>query len=173
MKPINAKELNRSYVAFSVNFIALAAFSIFCLYLFFAAQAYEYDLLRDEAKKTEELLSKRKEVNTQFDLILLRFNELSKFSTINAEEMDNQTSMLDDIHQANFTIKNIIKQQDFTGASFLLYKKMSDDVTQVAMIQDSLFNTRFQLESIKSQLESCLKVNRAAGDKLSSGIFRR
>jgi DNA repair ATPase RecN len=173
MKPINAKELNRSYVLFSVNFIVLATFSIFCLYLFFAAQSYEYNLLRDEANQAEQLLSKRKDVNNQFDLILSRFNELSKFSSINAEEMDNQASMLEDIQNANFKIKDILKQQQSDMSSFKLYKKMTDDVTQMSGIQDSLFNTRFQLESIKTQLGSCLKVNHSAENKLSFGTFRR
>jgi len=173
MKPINAKELNRSYLMFSVNFVALAAFSIFCLYLFFAAQNYEYSLLQDDASQAEKLLSKRKDVNTQFDIILSRFTELSKFTSINSEEMDNQASMLEDIQNANFKIKDLIKQEQSATSSFLLYKKMTDDVTQMAGIQDSLFNTRFQLESIKTQLGSCLKVNHSAEDKLSFGAFRR
>ncbi|MDB4919070.1 hypothetical protein [Mucilaginibacter sp.] len=173
MKPINAKELNRSYVLFAINFTALAAFSIFCLYLFFAAQSYEYNLLRNEANQAEQLLSKRKDVNTQFDLILSAFNELSKFTTINSEEMDNQASMLEDIQNANFKIKDLIKQEQTGTSSFLLYKKMTDDVTQMAGIQDSLFNTRFQLESIKTQLGSCLRVNHSAEKKLSLGVFRR
>jgi hypothetical protein len=173
MKPINAKELNRSYLLFSVNFIALAAFAIFCLYVFFAAQSHEYDLLHDEANQAEHLLSRRKDVNTQFDLILSRFNELSKFTSINSEEMDNQASMLEDIQNANFKIKDLIKQEQPGTSSFLLYKKMTDDVTQMAGIQDSLFNTRFQLESIKTQLGSCLRVNHSAEKELSLGLFRR
>src|SRR5882757_10289644 len=100
MKPINAKELKRSYLLFAVNFIALAAFSLFCLYLFFAAQDYEYKLLQNDADRADRLLSKRKDLNTQFDLILSRFNDLSQFSSINSEEMDNQATMLEDIHNA-------------------------------------------------------------------------
>lgn len=172
MKPINTKELNRSYLLFSLNFIALAAFSIFCLYLFFAAQNYEYALLQDDASRAEKLLSKRKDINTQFDIILSRFNELSKFTSISSEEMDNQATMLEDIQNANFKIKDLIKEGQSGTDSFLLYKKMTDDVTQMAGIQDSLFNTRFQLESIKAQLGSCLRANHLAQDKLSMGAFR-
>jgi len=105
-------------------------------------------------------------------IILSRFNELSKFTSINSEEMDNLASMLDDIQNANFKVKDIIKQGPGTD-SFLLYKKMTDDVTQMAGIQDSLFNTRFQLESIKTQLGSCLRVNHSAEKELSLGLFRR
>lgn len=172
MKPINTNELNRSYLMFSFNFIALAAFSIFCLYLFFAAQNYEYSLLQDDANQADKLLSQRKDVIIQFDIILSRFSELSKFTSINSEEMDNQASMIEDIQQANFKIKDLIKQKQPATSSFLLYKKMVDDVTQMTGIQDSLFNSRFQLESIKSQLGSCLKVNHTAETKLSFGGFR-
>jgi hypothetical protein len=173
MKPINAKELKRSYLLFAVSFIALAGFSIFCLYLFFAAQNYEYSLLQNEANRADRLLSKRKDINTQFDLILSRFNDLSQFSSINSEEMDNQAIMLEDIQKAVVNVKDLLKQQQQGSASFLLYKKMTDDVTQMAGIQDSLFNSRFQLESIKTQLESCLRINHSAENKLSFGIFRK
>lgn len=173
MKPINAKELKRSYIRFAMNFVVLAAFSIFCLYLFFAAQDYEYQLLRGDADRAGQLLSNRKDINAQFDLILSRFNELSKFSSINSEEMDNQATMLEDIRGATFKVKDLLKQQQRGTASFLLYQKMTDDVAQMAGIQDSLFNTRFQLESIRTQLESCLRVNHSAENKLSLGIFRK
>jgi hypothetical protein len=172
MKPINAQELNRSYLVFFINFAALVAFSIFCLYLFIAAQNYEYSLLKDDAIRAEKLLLKRKEVNTQFDIILSRFNELSKFTFINAREMDNQASMLEDIQNANLKLKDLINHEQATS-SFLLYKKMTDDVNQMAGIQDSLFITRFKLESYKLQLGSCLKLNHSAENKLSFGSFRR
>ncbi|HMI60697.1 MAG TPA: hypothetical protein VK518_07315 [Puia sp.] len=173
MKPINTKELKRSYLLFAVNFIALAAFSIFCLYLFFAAQDYENKLLQNDADQADRLLSKRKDINTQFDRILSRFNDLSQFSSINSEEMDNQAIMLEDIQKEIVNVKDLLKQQQQASASFLLYKKMTDDVTQMAGIQDSLFNSRFQLESIKTQLESCLRINHSAENKLSFGIFRK
>lgn len=173
MKPVNAKELKRSYILFSVNFIVLAGFSIFCLYLFFAARDYEYRLLQNDVNTAGELLSRRKDVNTQFDLILSRFTDLSKFTTINSEEMDNQATLLQDIQDANYKIKELLKQQQRGTASFLLYTKMTDDVAQMAGIQDSLFDSRFQLESTKAQLESCLRVNHSAENKLSLGIFRK
>lgn len=173
MKPINAKELNKSYKVFSLNFLALAGFSILCVYFFFASLQYDYNLLADNVNQSQQLLSKRKEINTQFDLILLRFNQLSRFTSTSSEEMNNQSIMIDDIQNANFKIKDIIKQQQSTASSFLLYKKMTDDVAQMAGIQDSLFNTRFQIESAKTQLESCLKVNHTAATTLSGGLFKR
>ncbi len=173
MKPVNAKELNRAYLVFSANFIILAAFAIFCLYMFFSARQYEYNLLQQDVDRAERMLAKRRDVNAQFDLVISRFNDLSKFTTLNAEELDNQAIMLQDIQKAVFNIKDLLKQQSSGAPSFQLYQKLADDVAQMAGIQDSLFNSRFQLESVKSQLESCLKLNHAAEDKLSLGIFRR
>jgi hypothetical protein len=173
MKPVNAEELNQSYKIFSLNFVILTVFSLFCVYLFFAASGKDYDLLNDQMNKNRVLLSKRKEINKQFDIILLRFGQLSNFRNINSTELDNQSILLQDIQNANFTIRDIVQQQQQSSGSFLLYKKMTDDVVQMAGIQDSLLGTRFQIESAKNQLESCLKVNHSAGIRLSSGLFRR
>lgn len=173
MKPINAQELSRSYRIFIVNFITLSAFTIFCIYLFFVSSKYEYKLLEKEVKQTDQLLLKRKEINMQFDMIILRFKQLSKYTSINSEEMNNQAILLEDIQNANFKIKDIIRKQQQSTGSFLLYKKMTDDVAQMAAIQDSLFTTRFQIENVRTQLESCLQTNRNASQRLSRGRFNR
>lgn len=173
MKPINAQELTKSYRLFILNFILLTSFALICIYLFFAASKYEYQILEDKVKQTDQLLSKRKEINTRFDMILLKFKELSRYTSINSEELNNQAILLEDIQNNNFKIKEIIKQQQSGTSSFLLYKKMSDDVTQMAGIEDSLFTTRFQIENIRTQLESCLHTNQSAADKLRAGRFRR
>lgn len=173
MKPINAQELTKSYRLFILNFILLTSFALICIYLFFSASKYEYQILEEKVKQTDQLLSKRKEINTRFDMILLKFKELSKYTSINSEELNNQAILLEDIQNNNFKIKEIIKKQQSAASSFLLYKKMSDDVTQMAGIEDSLFTTRFQIENIRTQLESCLHTNQSAADKLRAGRFRR
>ncbi|HWW41000.1 hypothetical protein [Pedobacter sp.] len=173
MKPINAQELTRSYRIFVLNFILLTSFSIFCVYLFFAASKFEYSLLEKQVKQTDQLLSKRKQINENFDVILLRFKQLSKYTSINSEEMNNQAILLEDIQNANFKIKDLIKEQPPGVGSFLLYKKLTDDVAQMAGIQDSLFTTKFQIENIRTQLESCLKTNQTAAKKIRSGRFTR
>ncbi len=173
MKPINAQELTKSYKLFIFNFILLTSFSLICVYLFFASSKYEYQILEEKVKQTDQLLSKRKEINTRFDMILLKFNQLSKYTSINSEELNNQAILLEDIQNNNFKIKEMIQKQQSGASSFLLYKKMSDDVTQMAGIQDSLFTTRFQIENIRTQLESCLHTNQSAADKLRAGRFRR
>lgn len=173
MKPINALELNKSYRLFVLNFIVLIAFAILCMYLFFTASKYEYQILETEVKQTDQLLSKRKEINIKFDMILLRFKQLSKYTSINSQEINNQAIILEDIQNTNFKIKELVKKQQSDASSFLLYKKMSEDVGQMAAIQDSLFTTRFQIENIRSQMESCLKTNQNAADRLRAGRFIR
>jgi len=173
MKPINAQELNKSYVHFILNFVLLISSALLCVYLFFAASTFEYKILEDKVKQNQLLLSKRKEINTRFDVILMRFNQLSKYTSINSEEMNNQAILLGDIQNSNFKIKEIIKKEQSGASSFLLYKKMSDDVVQMAGIQDSLFNTRFQIENIRTQMETCVHTNQAAANRLRAGRFRR
>lgn len=173
MKPINAQELNKSYRLFILNFISLTSFAVICVYLFFAASRFEYELLEKEVKQTEQLLAKRKDINTKFDMILLRFKQLSKYTSINSEEMNNQAIMLEDIQNTNFKIKEIIKKEKSTVSSFLLYKKMTEDVSQMAGIQDSLFNTRFQIDNLKSQLDACFITNSSAARRIRGGRFTR
>ncbi|PYF75491.1 type VI secretion system TssO [Pedobacter nutrimenti] len=173
MKPINAKELSRSYWLFVLNFMMLTAAAIFSIYLFFAASKHEYRLLEKEVKQTDQLLSKRREINDKFDVILLRFSQLSKYTSFNSEEMNNQAILLEDIQNANFKIKDLVKKESSETGSFLLYKKMTDDVAKMAGIQDSLFNTRFQIENVRTQLQSCLKTNQTAVGKLKAGRFTK
>lgn len=173
MKPINAQELSKSYRLFIFNFIFLITFAVICVYLFFAASRFEYQLLEKEVKQTDQLLAKRKDINTKFDMILLRFKQLSKYTSINSEEMNNQAIMLEDIQNTNFKIKDIIKKEKSTVSSFLLYKKMTEDVSQMAGIQDSLFTTRFQIENLKTQLDACFKTNSTAARRIRGGRFNR
>ena len=81
--------------------------------------------------------------------------------------------MLEDIQNTNFKIKDIIKKEKSTVSSFLLYKKMTEDVSQMAGIQDSLFTTRFQIENLKTQLDACFKTNSTAARRIRGGRFTR
>jgi hypothetical protein len=173
MKPINAEELRRSYLHFAVSFALLTSMALVCVYFFFASSTYEYQLLEDKVRETNELLSKRREINTRFDLIILRFKQLSKYTVFNSEEMNNQSILLSDIQGSNAKIRTLIKNEQSSAPSFLLYQKMSDDVVQMAATQDSLYSTRFQIENIRIQLESCKQTNQSAANRLRAGRFRR
>jgi hypothetical protein len=173
MKPINAQELTKSYVHFVLNFVLLTFSALLCIYLFFSASAFEYKILEGKVKENEKLLAKRRDINTKFDMILMRFNQLSKYTSVNSEEMNNHAILLGDIQNSNFKIKEIIKNEQSNASSFLLYKKMSDDVAQLAGIQDSLLTTHFQIENLRSQMEACVHTNQSAANRLRAGRFRR
>lgn len=173
MKAINEREITKSYQNFGICFVILLTTATICVYLFLLTSGYEYRLLEKQVKSTDELLSRRKDIMMQFDMILIRFKQLSMATTVSSEEMNDQSVMLDNIQNSNYAIRELIRKQETKPGSFQLYQKMTDDVGQMAAIQDSLFSTKFQLESIRGQLESCLRTNRSAADKVRGGKFIR
>ncbi|WP_316804313.1 hypothetical protein [Pedobacter nototheniae] len=173
MKSINALEIKRSYTIFILNFIFLTAFSILCIFLFFNASNREYELLDQKVKETEKLSSLRKEINVNFDLVLLRFKELSRYRTYNADELSKQSILLEDIQNANNKIKSLIDKKPVSSISFKLYEKMNNNVATMANLQDSLFTSRYSIESYRDQLDNCLKANRSAVTRIRSGRFGR
>jgi len=172
MKPINAFEIKKSQRLFILYFILLSLFSVCCVFLFFAASDREYFLLEKKVKETDKLTLLRKEINTNFDLILLRFSELGKFNKYNADELSKQAILLEDIQNANYRIKDLIAKKPVASESFELYEKLNNNVGVMASLQDSLFDSRFSIQSYKDQLDDCLKINRAAISRIR-GRFGR
>lgn len=173
MKPINAVEIRNSFTRFILNFVFLAAFSILCIFLFFAASDYEYGLLEKKVKETEKLSSLRKDINTNFDLILVRFKELSIYRNYNADELSKQGILLEDIQSANFRIKDLISKKPAASISFELYEKLNNNVGAMANLQDSLFTSRYSIQSYKEQLDDCLRATRSAASRIRSGRYGR
>lgn len=173
MKPINALEIKKSYTRFILNFIFLSGFSLFCIFLFFEASDQEYVLLEQKVNQTEQLSSLRKEINTNFDLILVRFKELSKYRSYNADELSKQGILLGDIQNANYKIKDLIAKKPAQSVSFDLYDKLNNNVGAMASLQDSLSDSRFSIESYRDQLNNCLKANRSAVKRIRGGRFGR
>jgi len=173
MKPLNFNEIRKSYQIFAINFIILVTFSIICIFMFLSASAHQYQILENKVRQTDVMLSRRKEINQLTDQLLQRFQQLTKYNSISSEELDNQSIIMEDIQNINFRIKDILKAQQSDAASFRLYQKLTDDVTQMAGIQDSLNATRFQIENIRGQLQTCLNTNQSVEGKLKAGIFGR
>jgi len=172
MKPLNIKELKNAYRVFILYFLLLSTVSLFSVGLFFAAQNAYNNLIRDKAEHIDRTMRKRLELNGHLGSILKRFNELSRFTPINAQEINNQSIMMEDIARANFRIKAIIMDEQPLSESFVLYRKISDDITAMTNVQDSLSRSRFQLESIRAQLKSCLNANQSKSNRVNRGIFR-
>lgn len=173
MKPINAIEIRTAYTRFILNFVFLTLFSILCIYLFFAASDYEYTLLDKKVKETEKLSYLRKDINTNFDLILVRFKELAQYRDYNANEMSKQSILLGDIQSANNRIKDLISKKTQTSPSFDLYAKINNNVGAMADLQDSLIKSRGDIQRYKEQINDCQRANQAAATKIRNGRFGR
>lgn len=171
MKPINATDLNKAYQIFLFNFLGLVGLSLVALYFYFAAVQAEFEILTDKVKSTEQLMSKRRNINNYFQKIYLNFNQLSRYTSSN-EDMNNQVILLDDIKMSNSKIEELIKGEDEQRSSFQLYQKMTKDIVLMASIQDSLSSTRFQIENLRAQLNSCATTNKNAIRKITNARFR-
>ncbi|WCT10473.1 type VI secretion system TssO [Mucilaginibacter jinjuensis] len=172
MKPVNNNELRNAYIRFILYFIVLLACSIVAVYFFFLTSTREVALLNDRAKESDRLVSIRNDINNNFDVILQRMQQLSQYTKMNADELNNQNLLLNDIQESNLKIQAKLQQNPMPLKSFELYKKLSDNISTAANVKDSLFTTRYQIESLRSQLESCNKTNTTAVNKIK-GRFGR
>ena len=162
MKPINSQELNSAYRTFLLYFAGLILFSVCCVFSFFYAAEREIDILNAKVKESDQLMRLHKEVYTNFELILYRMQQLSSYTDMNATEASNQSVLLNSIQESNLKIQNLVRDKSEELPSFKLYSKLSENVALAASVKDSVFTTRFQIASLKSQLESCNRTNTAA-----------
>lgn len=172
MKPINNNELRRAYLQFICYFFALLLFSIIGVYFFFLTSNREVALLNEKVKESDRLISIRNDINSNFDFILLRMQQLSQYTKMSSAELNNQNLLLNDIQESNLKIQARLQQNTLPLKSFDMYKKLSDNVTTAANIKDSLFTTRFQIESARLQLESCNRTNNSVVNRIR-GRFGR
>nr|WP_067057374.1 type VI secretion system TssO [Mucilaginibacter sp. L294] len=172
MKPVNNNDLRRSYVNFILYFITVVAFTILIVFFFFFTTNHEAVLLNQRVKESDKMVAVRNEINNNFDLILQRMQQLSQFTKMNSEELNNQGLLLNDIQEANLKIQAKLQENATSLKSFELYKKLSDNISVAANIKDSLFTTRFQIESLRSQLAACNKTNTSAVNRIK-GRFGR
>jgi len=147
--------------------ITLLSFAILIVYFFFATAGRELDLLNARVKKTDQLIALRTDINNSFELILLRMQQLSQYAQINSQELGNQSQLLNDIQESNQHIQERLQSNPYPLKSFELYKKLSDDIETIATVKDSLFTTRYQIESLRSQLDACSRVNKTAINELN------
>lgn len=167
MKPINNSDLNRAYRKFIMYLVTLLTFAITIVYFFFATSGRELLLLNARVKKTDQLIALRSDINNSFEVILLKMQQLTQYAKMNSQELSNQTQLLNDIQESNQHIQERLQSNPYPLKSFELYKKLSNDIETIASIKDSLFTTRFQIESLRSQLESCGHVNKTAINQLN------
>jgi hypothetical protein len=172
MKPVNNIELRSAYIKFIFYFFILIACSVVAVYFFFLTSTREVAILDDRAKESDRLVAVRNDINANFDIILQRMQQLSQYTKMNADELNNQNLLLNDIQESNLKIQAKLQQNPMPLKSFDLYKKLSDNISTAANVKDSLFTTRYQIESLRSQLESCNRTNTTAVNKIK-GRFGR
>ncbi|WP_462267411.1 hypothetical protein [Mucilaginibacter sp.] len=171
MRPVNNNDIYRAYRKFLLFFLFLVVLSIGAVYFFFLTSNREVALLNAKAREADRLVALRSDIYNDFDQIMLRMQQLSEYTKMNSEEINNQTLLLNDIQVANQHIQDRLQQDPMPLKSFDLYRKLSNNVGTAAAIKDSLFTTRFQIESARSQLESCNKTNKNAISRLK-GRYR-
>jgi hypothetical protein len=172
MKPINNSELRRAYIKFLSYFAFLLVFSVLAVFFFFMTANREVLMLNARVKQSNKLMAARTDINANFDLIMLRMQQLSQYTKMNSSELNNQNLILNDIQETNMKIQAKLQDNHIPLKSFDLYKKLSDNVATAANIKDSLFTTRFQIESLRSQVEACNRANQSAVNRIR-GRFGR
>ncbi|MET4080725.1 putative transcriptional regulator YheO [Pedobacter sp. UYP30] len=172
MKPVNSDDLRASYRKFFLLFALLLTFSVTSVYFYFLTSDREITLLDQKVKESDRLISIRNQINGDLELIVQRLQDLSAFTKMSSTERNNQSMLLNDIQDANQHIKGIIQQNKLPLKSFEFYQKLSDHVAAAAVVKDSLFTTRFQIESARAQLNLCQQANNAAVARLR-GRFGR
>lgn len=172
MQAINAEEIKKSMIFFIFQFVLFTLFSVFTIYLYFLAEDKEYHLLDQKVKETEELSAIRKDINYNLDFILLRFHELSAYKNYNADAFSKQDILIEDILTANQKIKDLVKTYPYTTSSFVIYDKLNTNISKMASLKDSLFSSRYAIESYKTQISDCISKNNTAINKIRKGKFR-
>jgi hypothetical protein len=172
MKPINSRDIFRAYRNFLLLFTLLLIFTITGVYFFFITANQEMVLLSKKVKESDRLVAVRSDINNDFEKIMHQMQELSDYTNMSSAEINNQTLLLNDIQEANQRIQNKLQHSEFSLKSFQLYQKLSNNINTAATIKDSLFTTRFMIESSRQQLKSCNTTNESAISRLKSGLNR-
>jgi hypothetical protein len=169
MKPINQLELNKAYVNFIVHFVALVLFVLVCISCFFITNRHEMKLLTAQSRAYEKLTYDREEVVQRFDHLLLKFQRLGQYVAADAQELSNQSLLITGVHTDNNKVKGLLSMRKITDEhpSFELYGTMTRNVMVLASLKDSLSQTRFQMESLRDQLDGCAKSTRDAVKRLN------
>lgn len=171
MKPINTRELNKAYRTFALYFLCFLLFALLCVSCFFITSGKEMELLSQQAKQYDKLMYTRQEITTQFDYILLRLQTVSRY-TSNAGDMSDQTVLMNAIQSGNERIKGLLDDmpENIQGPSFAIYRGMTGNVRSLSGLKDSISQTRFQIESLRSQMDDCNTTIKKLTSILNGGL---
>lgn len=172
MKPINSDDLRSSYRKFFLLFALLLTFSVTSVYFYFLTADREIALLNKKVTESEKLISIRSQINGDLELIVQRLQDLSAYTRLNPTQTDNRSLLAIDVQNANQRIIGIIQQNKLPLKSFDFYQKLSDHIKTALTVKDSIYITRYQLESARTQINLCQAANNAAIARLR-GRFGR
>ncbi|WP_291911123.1 type VI secretion system TssO [Chitinophaga sp. CB10] len=169
MKPINLQELNRSYFKFIIHFVILILFVLMGVACFFFTGRHELRLLGEQSRTYDQLTYYREEVTSRFDNVLLKLRSLSQYVNADAQELSNQALLINGVQSDNNRVRGLLdeRRQLTVAPSYELYGKMTRNVMVLASLKDSLSQTRFQMESLREQLEACDHSTKKAMKKLN------
>lgn len=172
MKPINVRELNKAYFKFVVHFVSLILFVLICIACFFITSRYEMNLLTQQSRQYEKMGYYREEVTHHFDDALVKFKTLTQYVNADAQELSNQALLINNIQSDNNKVRGLLDERKADVTLLLapsqdFYEKMTRNVVILASIKDSLSQTRYQMESLREQLERCSKASKDAMDKIN------
>lgn len=169
MKPINLRELNKAYFSFIIHFVVLILVVLVCVACFFFTNRHELKLLAGQSRAYDQLAYYREEVTSRFDHMLVKLKALTQYVNADAQELSNQALLINGVQADNNKVRGLLDERKDLDVipSYELYGKMTRNVMVLASLKDSLSQTRFQMESLREQLNACDKSTQAAMKKLN------
>lgn len=169
MRPINIRELKGAYIGFMAHFLWLLILIILCTVSYFATSRREMELLSKRAREYDQIKYNREEISGRFDNVLWRLRSLTQYVKADPEEYSNQAVLLNAVQAGDQGIRGMLdgESDSLDDPARYLYRRMSGHVVLLTTMEDSLSQTRFQIESLREQLNACSAANQAAARSLS------
>jgi hypothetical protein len=169
MKPVNTRELRNAYLGFVAHFCWLLILIILCTVSYFATSRREMELLSKRAREYDQIKYNREEISGRFDNVLWRLRALTQYVKADPEEYSNQAVLMNAVQAGDQGIRGMLDDEadSLDDPARSLYRRMSGHVVLLSTLEDSLSQTRFQIESLREQLNACSTANQAAARTLS------
>lgn len=172
MRPINIVSLKASYINFVIHFTLLIAFSLCCLFFYYNTKKIDFLLINRRLELVNKQEEARKKVNAELLGIRKNLESISRVHSVNLEDLDDQYNALAIVKEKATKINELVTDMDPKTVNYSLYKTLSENLTPMVVTQDSLFMTRFEIQSIKEQLDACLRTYDVAKSKLRGGLLK-
>jgi hypothetical protein len=170
MKPLNIITLKSSYMSFLTHFSLLILFTIICIFFYYQAKNVDFLLINKRLELINKQEEARKEVDAELLMIRAKLASISRTHSTDYDDLDNQYVALALVKEKSSKISKLLGNMDTNTLRYGMYQRLSEDLTPMVVMQDSLFTTRFEIQSIKDQLDVCLRTYNVAKSKLRGGL---